>query len=170
MTFKTELLIWRLDRRLRGAVPYPRRRDIRREVRANLAASTEDRGEAEAIRRLGTVEALAADYRDAAGRSEPSFRPDRGVRAALWAVAGLLILTTIRIPTAGMVETFDPYTDATRWEWGVRYLCQFHGDVGSQTLFEGSVYWTAFLLVGAAAFLVWSRAWRLLGCDEGDLK
>ena len=158
---QTELLIWRLDRRLRRDVPYRRRRTIRREVRANLGEATQLLGEQEAIRQLGDVDEIAAEYRAAAGRGELPFRPDSGVRAVIWTTLALLTLTFIRIPTFGMVDTFDAHTGQQQWEWGIRYLWLFHGDIRTSTLFEGTVFWTTFLLAGIAAFLLWSRAWRL---------
>jgi hypothetical protein len=159
---RTELLIRRLDRRLRRDVPYRRRRAIRRDVRANLRAATQEHGEREAIRRLGDLDELAADYRAAAGRGELPFRPDSGTRAAVWTTVALLILDLVRIPTFGMINVFDRYTGTQQWEWGIRYICRFHGDLATSTLFEGSVYGTAFLAFGVAAFSIWSRPWRLL--------
>jgi hypothetical protein len=158
---KTELLLWRLDRRLRSDVPYGRRKTIRRELRANLAAATDRLGEPEAIRQLGDLDDIVAEFRAAAGRGETPFRPDRGLRAVIWTTLALLTLTFIRIPTFGMVDTFDPHTGQQQWEWGVRYLWLFHGDVRTSTLFEGSVFWTAILLFDIAVFLISSRAWRL---------
>jgi hypothetical protein len=159
---KTELLVWRLDRRLRRDVTYGRRRAIRRDVRANVGAAAQDLGEAEAIRRLGDIDELAAEYRAAAGRGQSSFRPDSGIRAVVWTTLALLVITFVRVPTFGMVDTFDAFTGEQQWEWGVRYLWSFHGDIRTSTLFEGSVYWTVFVVFGSAAFLLWSRAWRLL--------
>jgi hypothetical protein len=89
------------------------------------------------------------------------FRPDSGVRAVIWTTVALLALTFIRIPTFGMVDTFDAHTAQQQWDWGIRYLWRFHGDIRTSTLFEGSVFWTTFLLSGIAAFPIWSRAWRL---------
>ena len=158
---RTQLLIWRLDRRLRRDVPHGRRRAIRREVRANLGEATQLLGEQEAIRQLGDVDDIAAEYRTAAGRGDRPFRPDSGVRAVIWTTLALLTLTLIRIPTFGMVDTFDAHTGQQQWEWGVRYFWLFHGDIRTSTLFEGSVFWTTFLTFGITAFLIWSRAWRL---------
>jgi hypothetical protein len=159
---KTELLIFRLDRRLRRDVPSGARRTIRREVRANLQEASEVLGEDEAIRRMGDVDDLTTDYRSVAGRGELPFRPDSGLRAVIWTTLALLALTLLRIPTFGMVDTFDAHTGQQEWDWGVRYLWLFHGDIRSSTLFEGTVFWTTFLLLGLAAFLIGSRAWRLL--------
>jgi hypothetical protein len=159
---KTERVIRRLDRRLSGDVPFSRRRAIRREVRANLRAAGNDVGETEAIRRLGDIDEVAADYRTAAGLGRRPFRPDKGVRAVLWTWLGLLLVAVIRIPTFGMVDMFDAHTGAQEWDWGIRYLFEFRGDIPTSTLFEGDVYWTAFIAFGTAAFLVGSRAWRLL--------
>ena len=158
---KTELLIWQLDRRLRRDVPYRRRRTIRREMRANIGEAAQLLGEREAIRQLGDLDEIAADYRAAAGRREPPFRPDTGLGAVVWTTLLLLTITLVRVPTFGMVDTFDAHTGQQRWEWGVRYLWRFHGDISTSTLFEGTVFWPAFLLVGVAVFLIFSRAWRL---------
>jgi hypothetical protein len=157
---KTELLVWRLDRRLRRDVSFGRRRAIRGELRANLVAAAQRLGEPQAIQQLGDLDDVAAEYRAAAGRGEMPFRPDSGLRAVIWTTLALLTLTFIRIPTFGMLETFDAHTGQQQWEWGVRYLWLFHGDIRTSTLFEGSVFWTAILLFDIAAFLIWSRAWR----------
>jgi HAAS len=160
-TIRTELLIARLDRRLRNDVPYRRRRAIRRELRANLADAAQRVGEREAIRKLGDIDDLAAEYRSVAGRGEMPFRPDSGVRALLCTTLALLIVDLIRIPTFNMVTTFDAHTGQQQWEWGIRYLCRFGGDIHTHTLFVADLYWTSFVLFGLAAFLIWSRAWRL---------
>jgi hypothetical protein len=158
---KTELVIWRLDRRLRRDVPFGTRRTIRRELRANLGAATERLGEQEAIRQLGDIDEIAPQYRAAAGRGELPFRPDSGLRAVIWTMLALLAPTFVRIPTFGMIDTFDAHSGQQQWEWGIRYLVSFHGDIHTSTLFEGTVFWTAFMLLGTAAFVLSSRAWRL---------
>lgn len=160
--WRTELTVWRLDRRLRGAVPRGARRAIRRDVRANLHEASQQVGEHEAIGRLGDIDTVASEYRAAAARDRGGFRPDRGVRAALVVTAVLLVVTFVRIPTFNTVDTFDRHTGAKTWEWEVWRLWRFEGDVGTGTLFESTIYRYAYLILSLAAFILWSRAWRLL--------
>jgi hypothetical protein len=160
--WRTELNVWKLDRRLRGAVPWGARRAIRRDVRANLREAAGHVGEREAIDRFGDLDVVASEYRAAAGRERGGFRPDSGLRAALVVTALLLALSFVRIPTFNMIDTFDRHTGATTWEWDVWRLWRFGGDVHTGTLFEGTVYGSTVLLLALAAFVLWSRAWRLL--------
>jgi hypothetical protein len=160
--WRTELTVWKLDRRLRGAVPWGARRAIRRDLRANLREATGHVGEREAIVRFGDLDAVASEYRAAAGRERDGFRPDSGLRAALVVTALLLALSFVRVPTFNMVDTFDRHTGATTREWDVWRLWRFGGDVNSGTLFEGTVYGSTVVLFALAAFVLWSRAWRLL--------
>jgi hypothetical protein len=131
-------------------------------VRANLRESMQDRSKRDAIRRLGDLDDVAADYRAAAGRGERPFRPDSGVRAVVCTFLVLLVVDLVRIPTFNMVDTFDAHTGKQQWQWSVRYLWQFDGDIRTSTLCQGSVFGTAFLIFGVIAFVTWSRAWRLL--------
>lgn len=149
-------LRWALSRR---DIPRARAREIVGEVRANLHDATADFGEREALRRLGSIESLAGAYGEDQGQS--TLRVHAGIRAALVTVAVLAALTLIRIPTFNMVDTFDRHTGATTWDWEVWRLWHFGGDVATDTLFEGTVYSYAFILLPALAFLVWSRPWRL---------
>ncbi len=77
------------------------------------------------------------------------------------ALALLLLLTIVRIPTFGTIEFFDRHTGATTWEWGVWRLWRFGGDARADTLLEGTIYSYAFILVPLIAFVVWARPWRL---------
>lgn len=159
MNLKTELVLWRLDRRLRRDVSFGRRRAIRRELRANLRDTTRDVGEREALRRLGGLDELTVEYRVAAGEAAP-VRLDSGVRAVTVTTAMLLLLSLIRIPTFGTIEFFDPHTGSQQWQWGIRYFAEFHGDARTDTLFAGTVFSPAFLVLGTAAFAIAARAWR----------
>jgi hypothetical protein len=67
-------------------------------------------GAKEAVRRFGDVTNVAEDYRAAAARPD-AVRVDRGRRAAAYTVLGLLLLSLVRIPTFGMVTTFDAFTN-----------------------------------------------------------
>ncbi len=149
-------LRWALQRR---DIPCARRRQIIAEVRANLHEASADFGEREALRRLGNLEELGAEY--GAGQGRTALRVHAGIRAALITVAVLAALTVIRVPTFNTMDTFDRHTGATTWEWEVWRLWRFGGDIATDTLFEGTVYSYAFILLPAVAFGLWSRPWRL---------
>lgn len=159
MSLATEWTVWRIDRRLRRDVPFSARRAIRRELRANLRAAAAEVGEEEALRRFGNVSAVADEYRAAAARKDV-VRVDSGVRAAIVTFAALVLLTLIRIPTFGMVTTFDAFTNEQEWHVQLWRLGELSGDIATRTLFEATVYSYSFLLFPLLAFLVWSRSWR----------
>jgi hypothetical protein len=71
-------------------------------------------------------------------------------------------LALIRVPSFNTIDVFERHTGATTWSWEVWRLWRFSEDVGTDTLFEANVYWTALVLFAAVAFGVWSRTWRLL--------
>lgn len=159
MNLSIESTVWRIDRRLRRDVPLSARRAIRREVRANLQAAAHELGTEEALRRFGDVTTVANEYRASAARPD-AVRIDRGVRAALFTLVGLLVLTVVRIPTFGMVTTFDAFTNEQEWHLQLWRLGELSGDIATRTLFEGTVYSYSFILVPLLAFLLWSRSWR----------
>jgi hypothetical protein len=161
MNLAVERTVWQIDRRLRGEVPFSARRAIRRDVRANLCAAALELGEEEALRRFGETSQVAEDYRAAAARPD-AVRIDRGLKAAAYTLLALLCLAIIRIPTFGMVTTFDAFTNAQEWHLQVWRLGELSGDIATRTLFEATVYSYSFLLFPLLAFLAWSRSWRYL--------
>jgi hypothetical protein len=161
MNLGTEWTVWRIDRRLRRDVSFSARRAIRRDVRANLRAAAQEVGEAEALRRFGDVAAVAEDYRAAAARPD-AVRVDRGLLAAAYTLLSLLVLAVVRVPTFGMVTTFDAFTNKQEWHVQLWRLGEFSGDIATRTLFEATVYSYSFVLFPLLAFAVWSRAWRYL--------
>jgi hypothetical protein len=160
MNLAIEGTVWRLDRRLRRDVPFSARRAIRRDVRANLRAAAQEMGEEEALRRFGDVTAVAEEYRAAAARPD-AVRFDRGLIAAGYTLLALLLLAVVRVPTFGMVTTFDAFTNEQEWHLQLWRLGEFSGDIATRTLFEATVYSYSLVLFPLLAFLVWSRAWRL---------
>jgi hypothetical protein len=167
MNLAIEQAVWRIDRRLRRDVPFDARRAIRRDVRGNLRAAAQEVGTDEALRRFGDVTSVAEDYRAAAARPA-AVRVDRGLVAAAWALVALLLLTFVRVPTLGMVTTFDAFTDEQQWHLQLWRLGELSGDIATRTLFEATVYSYAFVLVPLLAFLVRSRAWRYLEHKGAD--
>ncbi len=165
MSLATEWTVWRIDRRLRRDLPFSARRAIRSELRANLRAAADEVGEHEALRRLGDVGAVADDYRAAVARPDV-VRVDRGVRAALYTLVALVFVTLIRVPTFGMVTTFDAFTHERQWHVQLWRLGELSGDIATRTLFEATVYSYSFILFPLVAFLVWSRSWRYIAHDR----
>jgi hypothetical protein len=162
MNLATEWTVWRIDRRLRRDVPFSSRRAIRREVRANLCLAAQGLGNKEALRRFGDVTTIAEDYRAAAARPD-AVRVDRGLVAAAFTLVALVMLSVVRIPTFGMVTTFDAFTDEREWHVQLWRLGELSGDIATRTLFEATVYSYSLVLFPLLAFLVWSRAWRYVG-------
>lgn len=154
-----EWTVWRIDRRLRRDVPFSERRAIRTDVRANLHAAAHEVGTQEALRNFGDVAEVAGEYRAAAARPD-AVRVDRGMWAALFTLVALVVLTLIRVPTFGMVNTFDAFTDGQEWHVQLWRLGAFSGDIATRTLFEATVYSYSFIVFPVLAFLIWSRSWR----------
>lgn len=159
MNLAIEWTVWRIDHGLRRDVPSSARGAIRSDVRANLHAAAQEMGAKEALRRFGDVTNVAEDYRAAAARPD-AVRVDRGRRAAAYTLLGLLLLSLVRIPTFGMVTTFDAFTNKKEWHLQLWRLGEFSGDIATRTLFEATVYSYSFILFPLLAFLVWSRSWR----------
>lgn len=167
MNLAFERTVWRIDRRLRRDVPFSARRAIRRDIRANLRTAAQEIGPEEALRSFGEVTTVAEDYRAAAARPD-AVRVDRGLIAATCTLFVLLLLTVVRIPTFGMVTTFDAFTNEREWHVQLWRLGELSGDIATRTLFEATVYSYSFLLFPLVAFLLWSRAWRYLARKRTD--
>lgn len=158
--WRTRLALLGLGRALRRrGVGRHERRAILADVHANLHAAAADFGEREALRRIGRLDALADAYANGRDVRRPSV--GAGLTAVAIALLALLALTLVRVPTFGLVDEFDRHTGATTWNWEVWRLWRFGGDARTDTLFEGTVYSYAFILVPLLVFAVWSRPWRL---------
>jgi hypothetical protein len=86
---RLELYLQRLDYHL-SDLPRWRRRQIRREIRDNLAAAAADISPGRALANLGHPRVLAAGYVAAEGRRLPQYR-----KGAWWAGAVLAIYPTM---------------------------------------------------------------------------
>ncbi|MFI2373395.1 hypothetical protein [Streptomyces sp. NPDC018833] len=163
---RIERTVWTLDSHL-DILPIRSKRAKRRETRANLYAAAADVGTAEAIRRLGDLRHLAADYL-AAEYGEHGPRPSYTM-GAVWlitvhVIAGLVAVVGKAAFTAG-VRAADPRATGD-FPWpGVRHVI----DEATVTLHDGATSatvggaWTPLVyLVSAIAFVVGGRLWRLL--------
>lgn len=153
---RIETAIRRLDWRLEGRVPRRRRRQIRRELRANLAEAAADFGEVEALRRLGDLRELAREYLDAeTGRLNLRV----GAYAAVVALAGLQLAGIL------LLHGFQAGLEAAGGSGPAHFSLwplSFETAPEDGVLFTATVAWPALVGFPLLAFLVWSRAWRLL--------
>lgn len=89
---RIERAVWRLDWLVQD-LPGRTRRGIRRDLRANLRAAAADVGAAQAIRNLGSLHRISADYL-AAEYGEHGPRPDV-VRGIVWAIVTEVVIAAI---------------------------------------------------------------------------
>jgi hypothetical protein len=164
-TIRTELALFRLSWRLRRGVEPSRRRAIRRELRAHLRASAAHVGPDEALSRLGDLDELAREYREAERGHPRGLRVGSGVLAAIGVWVLLIVLDGRSILSWNDLESrgdFDP------WSWtlgapnGKASLLTFSGDVENGILFDVAVHRLGYILLPLLAFLVGARAWRAL--------
>jgi len=152
-----------------GDLPRRRRRDVRRELRADLLASAADVGAREAVRRLGPLRRLGLDYLDAEfGELRP--RPN-GLHGLAWGIAAGALLVT------SMVAGSEAYSSGLRSAhagagtyghrlapWGPRYIETYPASGADPTIaweFDGGMIllWLAVILV---AVVVGGRSWRAI--------
>jgi hypothetical protein len=158
---RTELKLHKLNRALAHRnVPPAQRREILRDLKANLQAAKADVGERQALRQLGDLDAMAGDYITGTEQPRPQIRA--GILAVIGTLSVLIGLTLVRIPTFGTIEVFDRHTGATTWHYQLWRLGEVGGDVRTSTLFEATVYSYAYLIFAALAFVLGSRLWRPL--------
>jgi hypothetical protein len=152
---RLELLLQRLDYAL-SDLPAARRRQIRREIRANALAAADHVGLGQAVANLGHPRALAAGYLAAEGRPLPQFR-----KGAWWAAAALALYVGAALAfTIGFLEGVEAAAGPGR-----RLTTSFLGaaveaDRGGRSF---AITFNVAALVGpAVVFLLASRAWRAL--------
>ena len=164
-TIRIELALLRLSWRLRGGVEPARRRAIRRELRAHLRASAAEAGPGEALVRLGDLDELAREYREAERGRPRGLRIGSGVVAAIGVWLLLIVLDGRTIMSWNDLESrgdFDP------WSWtlgapnGKASLLTFSGDVEHEILLDVGVHRLGYILLPLLAFLIGARAWRAL--------
>lgn len=163
---RIERVVWTLDSHLEN-LPYRSKRAKRRETRANLYAATADVGTAEAIRGLGNLRRLAADYL-AAEYGERGPRPSYTTGTVCLLVVHVFAAVIAQVGkaafTAGIVATTPHATGVFHWQ-GVPYLV----DEATITLNDGTAStmaggaWTPLVYLSAmVAFVLGGRLWRLL--------
>jgi hypothetical protein len=164
---RIERVIWTVDT-LAGDVPGPRRRELRRTLRADLWASAREVGAATAIRNLGPVRRLAAGYLDAEyGDDRP--RP-RYLKGVFWTI---LVEAVLGLLVAGRLVAFDTglaaagpgageYAFRPLGGWGPVYRVSYDETGYAGFVLDVTPALLPFVLVLVLAFLVGGRFWRAL--------
>jgi hypothetical protein len=162
---RIEYTVWRLDGLLYD-LRWRSRVAKRREVRANLHAAAADVGTTEALRRLGGVRRLAAEYL-AAEYGDWGQRPTWTTGAVCTAVVQLgsyaLIEAGRSAFTAGVLGA-DPHPQGTYHWAGIPYLSADATDTftGATHTSVGGAFTPLVYLGMLAAFTAGARLWRLL--------
>jgi hypothetical protein len=162
---RIERAVWTLDAYVQN-LPGRSRRAIRREIRTNLRAATAEVGSAQAIRQLGNLRRLAADYVDAEYGDGP--RPHWG-KAVFWAFAVEAVILGLLLAghsayIAG-VEAANPRPEGT-YTWDGLSALGVGGTVNYEDgEFAGAGIWLNqwFLCYLFAAMVLGGRLWRLPG-------
>jgi hypothetical protein len=158
--------VWTLDA-LAADLPGKRRKAIRRDLRADLWASAEEVGAKEAVRRLGSLHRLAAEYVLAEyGEEKPHPRYLKGIFWAALVEAGLFIVLFARIGAferglAAAGATDGTYAFSPLGGWGPRYETTLAGGDPADFMLDFSNVLPILGLL-ALVFLIGSRYWRLL--------
>lgn len=163
---RVERAIWVLDT-LNGDLPGRRRKAIRNELRADLWASAQEVGTAEAIRRLGNLRRLSAGYSDAEyGEEGP--RP-RWVKGILWValtefVLMFVVLAQVQAFDAGLQEA-GPGAGEYEFRplgWGPIYNTTYDDEGFTGFFLDFTPALLPYMAVIVVAFLVGGRMWRAL--------
>ena len=161
---RIERVVWCLDQRLYD-LPRESRIAKRREVRQNLIAARGDVGVAAAIRHLGDIRQLAAEYRSA---EFGDVAPPSWFTAAVFLLTGQLILNSMLGAASssfaeGIRATNPAATGAFRWH-GIDYLqssVSYTFTNGEWTSVGGA--WTPVAwVVWIAATIAIGRLWRIV--------
>jgi hypothetical protein len=165
---RIERVVWTLDQRLYD-LPRKSRIEKRREVRENLLTAARDIGTADALRRLGNSQQLAAEYLSAEYGEQP--RPH-------WVAAATFFLTAQLFFTSFLSEAAMAYADGVTaakpnvtgtFTWsGISYLQDevtytfVHGNSSSVGGAWTPLAWAIWIVVTVLVGRLWRVAsvWR----------
>ncbi|GGC10261.1 HAAS signaling domain-containing protein [Cellulomonas carbonis] len=156
-------LEWYLARLSWALQDYPgrRRREVIRQLRSDTLAAAAEVGMAEALRDLGHPVALAEGYVTELGRRLPRYTS--GAVAAALAVGALVYLSLAY--AAGTIDTLEALGGGSVTTHPLGGEVTFTALDGELSV-ASSLSWQGGLLhaaVGAVAFVLVGRLWRLLG-------
>jgi hypothetical protein len=163
---RVERAIWVLDT-FNGDLPGRRRKAIRAELRADLWASAQEVGVAEAVRRLGNLRRLSAGYADAEyGEDGPRTRYLKGI---FWSVLAEIVLIFVMMAQvfafdAGLMEA-GSRAGEYRFRalgWGPVYETTYDEEGFISFSLDFTPALLPYALVLLVAFLVGGRMWRAL--------
>lgn len=161
-----EVALWELTWKLRRqGISGPRRREIRRDLRANLYATAEDVGEQEALKRLGNLDALAMEYAETESGHPKELSIVGGI---VWLFGTLIALALLNgrqlLSFNGLGERydFDPWSWTLGTPNGKLVLIHLFGDVERNLLLQIEIHQLAYVVLPLLAFLIGLRPWRLL--------
>jgi hypothetical protein len=166
---RIERLVWGLDQQLYD-LPRRSRIEHRREVRANLLTAASDVGTSEALRRVGTSRALAAQFLTAElGEGPRHSWVAAAYFAALVPLALMSLLSEVSNAYARAIVTVAPHATGSYTYHGVSYLqtpvhFDFTNGVASQT---GGAFTPLVYVLWAAGTVAVGRLWRLIPLRRG---
>jgi hypothetical protein len=161
---RIERLVWALDQQLYD-LPRRSRIDHRREVRSNLLTAASDVGTSEALRRVGTGRALAAQFLTAEFGDGPRHSwVAAAYFAALVPLALMSLLSEASEAYRHAIITVEPHVTGSFTYSGVSFLqtpvhFEFTNGVASQT---GGALTPAVYVGWAVGTVAVGRLWRLV--------
>lgn len=161
---RIERLVWGLDQQLYD-LPRRSRIDHRREVRANLLTAASDVGTSEALRRVGTSRALAAQFLTAELGDGPRHS---WVAAAYFAALVPLVLMSLLAEASNAYQrailAVDPHVTGSFTDPGVSYLqTAVHFDFANGVVNQhGGAFTPLVYVLWAAGTVAVGRLWRLV--------
>jgi hypothetical protein len=162
---RIEYAVWRLDNRLRD-LPFRSAMARRQELRQNLRAAADEVGGREAVRQLGDLRVLAAEYL-AAEYGDVAPRPSWNTAMAWIGAVDIFLVVLGQAGSAafraGVAATTPNATGTFHWH-GVSYLINdttFTYTEGTATSLGGAwTLWAWILMFGGAVLA--GRLWRML--------
>lgn len=153
---RIELAVQRFEYHLESrGTPGRRRRDLRRELRANLLEAAQMDGVAAALDGIGSPRALAVQVGEL-DRSRPRWWPGLLWGAVTFVVilVGMVQVNAVMLATLAAAGGGNAVIEVPPW-WGVRFSAAVgsDGSIGA----EGSLLWVVLPFV---VFLVASQPWR----------
>jgi len=152
---RIELAVLRIDWELDGRIPWRVRRRLKNELRSNLIAATESNGAKSAVSQLGDLRALGASYLEI-------YRGRVDARRGAW--AAVITYAAIQVLAVAVFLAFQSGIVAGGGHGGSYELLAgfgpFQGSVNHG--YEMEILSPAHLVLMLAAFLIASRAWRVL--------
>jgi hypothetical protein len=159
---RIERLVWALDQRLYD-LPTRSRVACRREVRQNLLTAAQEAGTTEALRRIGSSQALAREYLSAEYGDRP--RHSWIAAACVAALIPLLLMFITDATAAGntaAIIAVDPHATGTFTVPGITFLesATVYTFSDGQYSMSGGAWTPACYVLMAAAIIAAGRLWR----------